>query len=273
MDELEEKGRAPRVLLFDIECTPMIGYTWGKWQQNVIQFVEDWHILSFAYAWYEEGKPPTEEDVRVVALPDFPDAYDADPKNDFYVVRYLHALQTLADVVVAHNGDQFDIPKVNARYAVHGLNRPTPHYTVDTKKVAARQFKFASNSLNDLGQFLNLGEKAETGGFDLWLGCMAGDPAAWETMIEYNRQDVVLLGSLYHELKYGGWIANHPPLNTLVEAPGEVCPTCLSSEMHRRGMRATRAGVFQQWHCLTCGSYSRSRKSSFRRPESLAAVT
>ena len=50
--------------------------------------------------------------------------------------------------------------------------------------VARRNFMFNSNSLGDLGQTLGLGGKGDTGGFDTWLQCMAGDPKAWRRMIK-----------------------------------------------------------------------------------------
>ena len=54
-----------RVLLYDIETVPNLAYVWGKWEQNVIRFESEWHMLCFAYKWLGEKK------THVVALPDF----------------------------------------------------------------------------------------------------------------------------------------------------------------------------------------------------------
>lgn len=246
--------REPRVLVFDIETTPFIGYTWGKWNVNVIQFVEDWHVLCFAYKWLGE------DDIHVVAQPDFARDYRRNRRNDFKVVRELWKLLNEADVVIAHNGDKFDIKKVNARFAVHKLGRPAPFISIDTLKVARRNFAFGSNSLNDLGKFLDLGHKLPHTGFDLWLGCMAGNPESWKLMKRYNVQDVRLLEALYYRLRDEGWIVNHP--NMALHAGVEhLCPVCLSDDLQRRGLKYSKSLTYQQWQCNNCGSYSRSRSS------------
>ena len=70
-----------------------------------------------------------------------------------------------ADVVIAHNGDKFDMRKANARFGHY--EPPMPVQQVDTLKVARKYFKFESNKLGDLGEHLGLGNKEVTGGFAL----------------------------------------------------------------------------------------------------------
>lgn len=249
-----------KILLFDIESTPFIGYTWGKWQQNVIDFVEEWHLLCFAYKWIGE------DGVHVVSQPQFHRSYARNRRDDRQVAQAIWKLLDEADIVVAHNGDKFDIKKVNARFAVHGLGRPSPFHTIDTKKIASKHFSFGSNSLNDLGHFLNLGEKLHHTGFDLWAGCMAGDERSWRMMEAYNKQDVRLLEKLYFKFRNEGWITNHPNVAILGEDE-HVCPTCGAPEsaLMKRGTKKTRTLTYQQWHCQQCKSYSRSRLALPRR--------
>ena len=66
-----------KILLIDLENTPILSYNWGLWEQNAIEVKEDWYILCFAYKWLGEKK------TRVVALPDFKE-YKKDSKNSFY---------------------------------------------------------------------------------------------------------------------------------------------------------------------------------------------
>ena len=35
----------PKVLLFDIETSPNLAYVWGKYQQDVVAFEEEWKII------------------------------------------------------------------------------------------------------------------------------------------------------------------------------------------------------------------------------------
>ena len=41
----------PKVLLFDIETSPNLAYVWGKYQQDVVAFEEEWKIISVSYKW------------------------------------------------------------------------------------------------------------------------------------------------------------------------------------------------------------------------------
>ncbi len=230
----------PRILIFDIETTPFIGYTWGKWQQNVIKFIEEWHLLCFAYKWYGE------DEVTVVSQRQFERDYARNRKDDRRVAQEMWKLLDEADIVIAHNGDQFDIKKVNARFAVHGMSRPAPFQSIDTKKVAQRSFNFGSNSLNDLGDFLNLGQKLTHTGFDLWVGCMGGDEGSWQMMEDYNKQDVVLLQQVYERFLNDGWILNHPDM-ALLSGQNEGCPTCASTDRQKRGFKTTTA-YWYRWY-------------------------
>lgn len=241
-----------KILLFDIETAPNVSYTWGKWQQDVIKFQKEWYMLSFAYKWYGDDK------VHAFGLPDFK-LYKKDKYNDKELVKKLHELFNEADIIIAHNGDEFDIKKSNARFIYHGLTPPSPFKTIDTKKVAKRYFNFNSNSLNDLGGYLQVGNKVPTGGFDLWLGCMAGNKKSWATMIEYNKQDVSLLEEIYTVFR--PWMHNHPNVNILDEVTN-CCPACGSNKLVKEGFGFNANTKYQRYSCKKCGKWSKSNPIS-----------
>jgi len=230
---------SPRVILIDIETSPNIGYSWGKWEQSIIAFKKEWELLSFAYK--ELGSKTT----HCYARPDF------DDETDFTLTAHALAVLDGADVIIGHNIDQFDNRKLKAKFVEHGLNPPKPYKTIDTKKIAKSQFAFNSNSLNDLAATLKLGKKHPTGGFDLWLDCMAGDPKAWKKMIAYNKHDVVLLEQVYLRLK--AWYPNHPNLALLANKPG--CPVCSSARVQRRGYQVLKTRRAGRLHCQDCGHW------------------
>lgn len=240
-----------RVLLYDIETVPNLAYVWGKWEQNVIRFESEWHMLCFAYKWLGEKK------THVVALPDFA-GYKKDPTNDYHLVKKLWELFNEADVVIAHNGDRFDQRMSNARFIYHGFTPPEPYRSIDTKKVASRYFRFNSNKLDDLGEFLGLGRKLETGGFDTWLGCMNGDARSWRLMTQYNKQDVVLLERVYLHLR--PWMDNHPGIN-IITGMLSTCPKCGEGPLHKRGFKHTKTLKYQRYQCQKCGGWSQARLS------------
>lgn len=239
-----------RVLIYDIETTPLISYNWGIYEQNAIEVVEDWQILCFAYKWLGDKK------THVVSQDDFK-GYRPGVNDDTAVVRALHGLFDQADVVIAHNGDKFDQRKAQARMMARGMSPPSPYKQIDTMKVARKYAAHTSNRLNDLGQKFNLGAKVETGGFGLWKGCMAGNQQAWNKMKRYNKQDVVLLEKLYLYLR--PWIQNHPAMNVL---NGELtsCPKCSEGPLQKRGTRVVnKTTTVQRYQCTHCGGWSQGR--------------
>lgn len=235
-----------RVLLYDIENSPIISYNWGIWEQNAVEIVEDWQILTVAWKWLDEKK------VYVIGQDDFDD-WKPGVNNDKNVVKKIHELFNEADVVIAHNGDSFDQKKSQARMLVHGMQPPSPYRQIDTKKVAKRYARFTSVRLGHLGGFLGVGQKLETGGFATWKGCLAGDPASWSKMKKYNKQDVSLLEEVY--LKLRPWIQNHPGLNVLDNKP-EACPKCGEGPLQARGFAVSKVGKKQRYQCQSCGGWS-----------------
>src|SRR6266487_3519317 len=235
----------PRILLFDIETAPCLGWVWEKWETNVIEFKTQWYILSFAYKWLGEKK------IHTHALPDYP-AYEKDREDDAGLTRELWRVLDSSDVAIAHNGDRFDTRKANSRFIAHGLVPPRPRKNVDTLKIARRHFNFTSNRLDDLGQYLGVGRKLAHTGKHLWLGCMRGDPAAWRMMVRYNKTDVALLERVY--LKLRPWATGHPNLDNFTRA--NVCPTCQSQKLVHRGFNLTKTGKRQRFQCTDCGAWS-----------------
>lgn len=229
----------PKVLFYDLETSPNLGYVWGKYDQNVLEFKKQWELLSVAYKWQGEPK------VHCLSRPDFKDGTDK---------SLTHALWKLfdqADIVIAHNGMDFDDKKARAKFIEHGLQPPSTFKSIDTKRIAKSQFNFNSNSLNDLGQLFKLGKKLETGGIQLWLDCMAGDKAAWKRMIAYNKQDVALLEKVYNRMR--AWAPNHPNFALIADRSG--CPVCLSVNTQRRGYAVRIKTKAQRFQCMDCGHW------------------
>jgi len=236
--------KKPKILVFDIETTPNLGYVWGKWQQDVIEYQSEWTMLCFAYKWLGEKKTI---------------AVGQNKFSEEILVRRLHSLFEEADIIIAHNGNSFDVKMCNAKFIEFGLDPPSFYKSIDTKLVAKKYFRFNSNKLDDLGRILGLGRKIQTGGFELWKGCMEGNRAAWAKMLKYNTQDVLLLEKVY--LKLRPWIDNHPAINLLVDNLVDGCPKC-GGELHKRGTRKyNKTTVVQRYKCTKCGGWSQARKS------------
>ena len=234
-----------KILIFDVETTPILGYTWKTWKTDVISIKQDWQMICFAYKWYGQKKRPT------FVRPDL-----EDPWKDRDMVKQLWLLFNEADVIIGHNLDRFDIKKTNAMFLRHNLTPPAPYKTIDTLKVARKNFANSSNRLDSLGELLNIGRKAPTHGYmALFNGTMEENTTkAWNIMRKYNIQDVILTEQLYEKLL--PWITNHP---IDLDNP-EGCTNCGSTHIIARGYRETRSFRYQRFQCGDCHSWMRGRK-------------
>jgi hypothetical protein len=226
-----------RVLLYDIETTPNLAHVWDHYETNVIAYEKQWELLSFAYKWLGESKVY---------------CFSRRTRSEKELVKDLHALFNEADFLIAHNGDDFDYKKTNAKFIEFGLKPPKPSTTIDTKKIAKKYFRFQTNKLDDLCEKLEVGRKQKHEGFDLWLGCMKGVTASLLKMESYNKQDVKILEKLY--LKLRPWIKNQPGLAIAVDPV--QCPNCGGYKMPKKGPRVRRQRRVQTYQCNDCGSWT-----------------
>lgn len=233
----------PKIAIFDIETGPSLGYYWGKpWETNIVGVKSPWSMLCFSYKWFGEHK------IYTHSLREYPH-YQKDLLNDHRLIKDLWQVFNEAEILIAHNGDRFDIRKTNAKFIEHGMKPPRDYKTIDTLKIARRYFQFDSNKLNDLAQFLKIGKKLPTTGFDLWRRCMGGDEAAWNIMERYNRRDIRLLEDVY--LKLRPYAASHPNLELYTESG--CCPVCQSASLQGNGIRVTIGRKYRRYRCTNCG--------------------
>lgn len=230
-----------KTLYLDIETAPNLSYVWGHYDQTAIKHVHEWYVLCVAVKW-ETGP------ADVLALPDYNGHEQA-------MLQAVWELLDEADCVVAHNGDKFDLRKLNARFVRHNMPPPSPYATVDTLKVARKYFQFNQNGLDPLAEHLGIGRKYKHQGFQLWERCMASvhDHAAWRSMIRYAKRDVLLLEKVHKRLR--PWMNTHPR----TPEPGAHCPACGSTKLVRRGYDYTRTMTYRRYRCSACGKWSRSR--------------
>ena len=76
-----------KILVWDIETSPLLSYTWGLWDQNVIRVKEEWSLLSVAWKYLGESK------THVLALCDLP-GYKKGVVDDYQLVKALHDLMS-----------------------------------------------------------------------------------------------------------------------------------------------------------------------------------
>lgn len=245
--------KKPKVLIFDIETSPLIASVWGiKDIQNIglEQIKEDWSIIAFAAKWL--GDSPNEiiyYDVRK----------QRNLRDDKRLVQKLLKLMDQADIIVGQNSDQFDIKKVNARCIINKLKKPSSYRTLDTVKIARRKFGFTSNKLEYLSKTLNTTYKklshGKFPGMKLWNECLARNNDAWNEMELYNKHDVLATEELFQKLS--PW-DNSINFNTYSD-DGASCSSCGKEEFVKNGYHYTNLGKYQRWRCLSCRAEMRDR--------------
>lgn len=250
-EPIEIKEIPAKILILDIETAPLRSYTWGLWKQNIglNQIISNWYMLSWAAKWL--GDSTTESDVLT--------AKEALEEEDYRIVKNLWKLLDEADIVIAHNGDKFDIPKINTRFVLHKLNPPSPYKQIDTLTTARKEFGFTSNRLDFIARFLGIGYKLPTT-FELWEESMAGNEAALSDMCKYNRHDVDILEEVY--LKLRPYIKGHPNLDLYGDYKNAHCPHCGKDSLTHIPNKFfyTQAVKYQVYRCAECGAVSRAKK-------------
>jgi len=173
-----------KILLLDIETTPLQVYTWGLWDQNIgiNQIIKSTEMMCFGAKWLGQ---------KSVAFK----SVHHDGKKA--MLEELHRLMDEADVLVGWNSASFDHKHINREFLENGMTPPSSVKDLDLMTVVKANFQFPSNKLDYVAQKLGVGAKVKHSGFELWINCMAGDDKSWKEMKKYQIQDVQLLDSLY----------------------------------------------------------------------------
>lgn len=252
--KLGPKTTGPKILIFDTEILPIKTYTWGIWKQNIsdYQIIKDWCLLAWSAKWLNDST--TYGNILTSA--------EALARNDKRICETLYKLVDEADILVAYNGDAFDIKKINSRFFLHKMPPPSPYRTIDPLKQSRKHFGFTSNKLNYISQLISNKEKLKTG-FDLWVACDNGEQWALDKMFDYNQYDTVLLEEAFIEML--PWMTGIPNFALYTEMEKPVCSYCGHHQLEENGFYVTSASKYQSYRCEKCGGYSRSRLSSVTR--------
>lgn len=235
----------PKILLLDIETAPALGWVWRLFKENIgiNQVVQSGYVLCWAAKWLDQKK------LHYRSLKD---------SSEEDMLQGIYDLVNEADIVIHYNGDRFDMPTLNKEFALFDLDPPAPYQSIDLLKVVRKNFRLESNKMDYVCQMFGLGEKVSVT-FELWRDCIAGDRKAWALMKKYNKQDVLLLESLYERLL--PWITNHPNMALFLDKDRPMCTNCGSTSLHRHGVRRTKTQQYPRYQCQDCGTWVRGRKT------------
>lgn len=229
-----------KVLLLDLETSPLLGWAWRQYDTDLIEVVKQSTILMVGYRWYH---PEVSDDkVHIVD----------NSRGEKFLVKSLWRLLDEAKTVVAHNGDKFDLRVANSRFLAYRLKPPSPYRTVDTLKLARKHFRM-SNRLDNLAQYLSLDRRKSSVDWGVWKRYMQGDKRARAQLAEYCRNDVLMLEAIFTKLS--PWMSAHPSKD--VYSVSAVCPNpaCRSLRVQRRGIAMLKTKARQRYQCQDCGTW------------------
>ncbi len=253
-----------KILLLDIETAPSEAYIWGLWNQDIYpnQITSDWYILSWSAKWLFGDEVISDRLLGYESL-----AFD-----DSRLLEYLWELMDEADIIIGHNLDKFDLPRIKTRFLLCDIEPPSFYKQLDTLKIARKEFDFSSNKLDYLAKMLGVQVKNGVD-FELWKKCREGSDEALKELENYNKQDVRVLEDVY--LKLRPYIKGHPNLDLYVDDETSVCPNCGSKEIKAEEGKYsyTQAVRYQMYRCSSCHAISRSKKGiPFENKKQISAI-
>jgi hypothetical protein len=239
----------PRILVLDIETSPLLVYIWNLKDQYVglNQVVKDWEIMAWSAKWL--GEPASAIQYRD----------KRNHKTDLQILRPLWRLLNKADIVLTQNGKAFDAKRINARFMMHGMRPPSPYKHLDTYLISKKVASFTSHSLEYLtSKFCVKYKKLDHSNFPgltLWKECLKGNRFAWDEMRRYNIHDVLSTEEFYEKIK--AWAPESAPKPFASDKASTLCKICgEKGRMQRRGVSVKNKFRYQRWQCQTCGGWA-----------------
>jgi hypothetical protein len=231
-----------KILFWDIETAPYVGTYWSLYNKGLPHT----SILSDSYlicaAWKFEG----DKSVSAFSI--------SEPGNDYELVARLHDVVGSADILVHHNGRKFDLKRLNAKVVEYGLP-PLPKIAdVDTLRSIKKIVNLPSYRLDYISKLVTGKGKLPTS-HDWWDNVVMGNLSDVPKMVAYNKIDVVRLEEVYQHFR--PYMTDHPHVGAVTgNGRNESCPNCGSTNMIKRGVRHTAAGIKKQaLQCNNCGHY------------------
>jgi predicted RNA-binding Zn-ribbon protein involved in translation (DUF1610 family) len=235
-------------LFLDIETSPNVGLFWSSGfklnipPENIIQ---ERTIICIAWKW--EGNKKI-----------YCKAWDKNQNDKSLLTEFVKEMHK-ADEIVTHNGSRFDIPWVRTRCLIHKIPMAPNFVSIDTCQTARNLFYFNSNKMNYVSQLLGTGKKTLTD-YELWKSVLLDkDPKALKTMMDYCKNDVIMLEGLHDRLK------SYMPAKSNFAKFIHLCPECGGDTIINK-RRVTAAGYKQiQYQCKVCGKYATVAASRYEK--------
>jgi len=171
------------------------------------------------------------------------------------MLRTIWDAYNKAQIVVGHNIDGFDTKKLKAEWLGIGLNPPSPFKSVDTLKVARREFGYESNTLDSLCTRLGLVAKTDRYEIEVARAACAGNREAQRRIKGYNCGDIAATTGLYDILR--PWHPSHPHSVMNTSDDRKSCNSCWTTDpdhFEANGFKLANQILYRLYLCRNCGA-------------------
>jgi uncharacterized protein YprB with RNaseH-like and TPR domain len=252
--KIQAKRQPIKRLFFDIETSYHIVRSWRigyKLNLGPDQIKEHKKIICISYKWQYENKVHTLK-------------WDKNQSEKEMLHKFIEVLGE-ADEIVAHNGDRFDMKEFRTRCIANGILMFPTYRTLDTLKKARQYFAFASNKLDYIGKFLQVGRKLDHEGFQMWVDIVEkNSQKALKKMIKYCEQDVTLLEDIYFVM--APYIYHNTNFAVLKGGEKWECPECAGANVKMYRTYTTAMGVVRRnMKCSDCHKQYRVSNRTYLR--------
>jgi hypothetical protein len=242
-------NRELKTLICDLEISYAIYYAFPSKKPQFLhssQLKEYFFCPCAAWRWDHEAT------TQAISVLNNKTRYRKSHKDDYIIAKKLHDLFNEADIIVAHNGDAFDIKHANLMFAKHGLAPVKETKSVDTLKIARQRFSFAGNDLDHLCKFFKIPGKTEKPD---WIRLTEGYEDEIQKATEYCKNDVDSLYGVFKQI--APFIKKYPAMRKAMGGVSE-CDFCKSKHLQKRGF-GFDGNVYARIKCMSCGKEHKER--------------
>lgn len=240
------KDNQPKVLIYDIEVTPVLAWIWRCGEQYVghHQLHEELNmtkVICITYRWLHEKKSK--------AL-----VFDIGTLDDHDIIQTFDSIIQKADVIIGKNSDRFDNKHLNFRRMMHGLPAITDWIkrTDDLEKQMRRHFNMQSFSLDYFSKITGSDGKIKMNLQD-WIDIVyRHDTKALNKMVKYGLKDVDDTAELVLKV----WPYVTPKANMAAIKHTHACVNCGAKGILNAGPRVHGGSDVMTFWCPSHGGYA-----------------
>lgn len=240
------KQQPPKILVYDIETTPVLAWIWRCGDQVVRhgQLHEDFNVtkvICITYQWAHQKKAK--------AL-----VFDIKKQDDSKIIEEFDKLINEADVVIGKNNKKFDDKHINFRRFMHGLP-PIPDWirkSDDLEQQMRKHFNMQSFGLDYFSKLVT-GEGKIKMEMQDWIDIVFHKKKkALNKMVKYGKKDAEDTVKLINKVRpYVSFKYNHA-----AHHGDHRCVTCGSKKIVRYGTRLVGTTRKQRWQCNEHGGFA-----------------